>query len=59
MVVHYHLTNVEEQRQGPGPTCETERTGAPPPPPFCSGFQWKRLLIIKTEIPEKDLKIPQ
>ena len=34
VIVHYHVTNVEERRRGPGPKCETERTGAPP---FCSG----------------------
>ena len=35
VIVHYHVTNVEERRRGPGPKCETERTGAPP---FCSGL---------------------
>ena len=31
VVVHYHVTTVEERRTGPGPNCETERTGASPP----------------------------
>ena len=35
VIVHYHVTNVEERRRGPGPKCETERTGAPL---FCSGL---------------------
>ena len=25
VVVHYHVTNVEERRREPGPKCETER----------------------------------
>ena len=41
------INNVEEWRRGPGPNCQTERTGfIPPLPPFIPGIKeaiWERV----------------